>query len=44
MCCPYKDKFEFLKKMPIFSEAEDDVLMELASSLTEKEVLKGATS
>jgi signal transduction histidine kinase len=38
-----KDKFEFLRKIPIFAGAEPDILMEMASSVTEKEVLKGST-
>jgi two-component system, sensor histidine kinase and response regulator len=37
------EKFEFLRKRPIFSAAEDDNLMELAAALTEKEVLKGSS-
>lgn len=40
---PTKEKFEFLRKLPIFAGAEQDILMEMASSLTEKEVLKGST-
>jgi len=40
---PDKEKFEFLSKLPIFDGAGKDVLMEMASSLTEKEVLKGST-
>jgi signal transduction histidine kinase len=40
---PIKEKFEFLRKIPIFAGAEHDILMEMASSLTEKEVLKGST-
>jgi len=40
---PVKEKFEFLRKIPIFAGAEHDILMEMASSLTEKEVLKGST-
>ena len=39
---PIKEKFDFLKKLPIFSEAGEEVLFELASALKEKEVLKGA--
>lgn len=38
-----KEKYEFLRKLPIFSDTEPEVLMELASSLTEKEVMKGST-
>lgn len=37
-----KEKYEFLRKLPIFSDSEPEVLMELASSLTEKEVMKGS--
>ncbi len=40
---PDKEKFEFLRKIPIFSGAEHEILKELASLLTEKEVLKGST-
>jgi signal transduction histidine kinase len=40
---PLKEKFEFLIKLPIFDGAGHDVLMEMASSLTEKEVLRGST-
>jgi len=40
---PNKEKFEFLRKMPVFAGAEQEILMEMASSLTEKEVLKGST-
>ena len=40
---PVKEKFEFLRKRPIFSEASEEVLFELASVLKEKEVPKGAT-
>ena len=39
---PNKEKFEFLSKLPIFDGVGRDVLMEMASSLTEKEVLKGS--
>ena len=39
---PDKEKFEFLRKIPIFAGAEPEILMEMASSLTEKEVLKGS--
>ncbi len=38
---PITDKLDFLKKLPIFNEASQDVLFELASALKEKEVLKG---
>jgi signal transduction histidine kinase len=40
---PIQEKFEFLKKRPIFSEAGDTILFELASSLKEKEVPRGST-
>lgn len=40
---PDKEKFEFLRKLPIFAGAEFEILMEMALSLTEKEVLKGST-
>lgn len=40
---PLQDKFNFLKHLPIFSEASDEVLFDLASSLKEKEVPKGVT-
>jgi signal transduction histidine kinase len=40
---PLQEKFNFLKHLPIFSEASDEVLFDLASSLKEKEVPKGAT-
>jgi signal transduction histidine kinase len=40
---PVKEKFEFLRKIPIFAGADHEVLMEMATSLTEKEVLKGST-
>ncbi len=39
---PIAEKFEFLKNLPIFSESGEDVLMELAHALKEKEVLKGS--
>lgn len=39
---PDKEKFEFLRKVPIFSGAESAILLEMAASLTEKEVLKGS--
>jgi signal transduction histidine kinase len=39
---PVLEKFEFLKKRPIFSEAGEEVLMKLAARLKEREVLKGA--
>ncbi|MCU0370264.1 MAG: cyclic nucleotide-binding domain-containing protein [Bacteroidales bacterium] len=38
-----KEKFEFLRKIPIFAATEPDILDELASLLAEKEVLKGST-
>jgi signal transduction histidine kinase len=38
-----KEKYEFLRKLPIFGDAEQEVLLEMASSLTEKEILKGST-
>jgi signal transduction histidine kinase len=37
------EKFEFLRKRPIFLAAKDENLMELAAALTEKEVLKGSS-
>lgn len=40
---PVEDKFEFLRKIPIFAGADHEILMEMASSLTEKEVLKGSS-
>jgi signal transduction histidine kinase len=40
---PDKEKFEFLRKIPIFAGADQGILMEMASALTEKEVLKGST-
>jgi signal transduction histidine kinase len=40
---PVEEKFEFLRKIPIFAGADHEVLMEMANSLTEKEVLKGST-
>lgn len=40
---PTREKFEFLRKLPIFAGAEEELLIEMASSLTEKEVLKGST-
>lgn len=40
---PEKEKYEFLRKIPIFSNAGEDVLIELSAAVTEKEVLKGAT-
>jgi signal transduction histidine kinase len=40
---PDKEKFDFLRKIPIFAGADQEILMEMASSLTEKEVLKGST-
>ncbi len=39
---PDKEKFEILRKISIFAGAETDILTELASTLTEKEVLKGS--
>lgn len=36
-----KEKYEFLRKLPIFADADQDVLMEMSGSLTEKEVMKG---
>jgi len=38
-----KEKYDFLHKLPIFADAEHELLMELAASLTEREVLKGST-
>lgn len=40
---PVNEKFEFLHNLPIFSEAGDEVIFELASVLKEKEVLKGSS-
>jgi signal transduction histidine kinase len=40
---PDKEKFEFLRKIPIFAGADHEILMEMSSTLTEKEVLKGST-
>jgi signal transduction histidine kinase len=40
---PVAEKYNFLRKLPIFSDAEQDVLMDMAASLTEKEILKGTT-
>lgn len=40
---PDKAKYEFLRKIPIFAGADQEILMEMASLLTEKEVLKGST-
>ncbi len=40
---PIAEKFEFLRKRPIFYAADDETLKEVAQSLTEKEVLKGST-
>jgi len=37
------EKFEFLRKIPIFDGAEESILMELASKFSEKEVMKGST-
>lgn len=39
---PVGDKFKFLARLPIFSEAGEEDLMELASVIKEKEVLKGS--
>lgn len=38
-----KDKYEFLRKLPIFADTDPEVLMEMAASLTEKDVMKGST-
>jgi len=38
-----KEKYEFLRNLPIFADADKEVLMDLAATLTEKEVLKGST-
>ena len=38
-----KEKYEFLRNRPIFAVADDKILMEMAGSLTEKDVLKGST-
>jgi signal transduction histidine kinase len=40
---PDKEKYEFLRKLPIFAGAEAEILKEMASLLTEKKVLKGST-
>jgi signal transduction histidine kinase len=40
---PEKEKYEFLRKIPIFSNAGEDVLTELSAAVTEKEVIKGTT-
>jgi signal transduction histidine kinase len=40
---PISKKFEFLRKVPIFTAADDETLMEIAMALSEKEVLKGST-
>jgi signal transduction histidine kinase len=40
---PVAEKYNFLRKLPIFSDADQEVLMDMASSLTEKEILKGTT-
>lgn len=40
---PDKEKFEFLRIIPIFAGADQEILMEMASTLTEKVVLKGST-
>jgi signal transduction histidine kinase len=37
-----REKYEFLSKLPIFEGVENDVLLAMSSSLTEKEVLKGS--
>lgn len=37
-----KEKFDFLRNRPIFAGADESILMEMASLLTEKEVLKGS--
>lgn len=39
---PVEEKFRFLGKMPIFSDAGEAVLLELSEVLKEKEVLKGS--
>jgi signal transduction histidine kinase len=39
---PNKEKFDFLRNIAIFAGAEEQVVLEMASSLTEKEVLKGS--
>jgi len=38
-----KEKYEFLRQLPIFADAGQEVLMAMASSLTEKDVMKGST-
>ena len=38
-----KEKYEFLRKLPIFSDTEEEILMQIASLLAEKEVMKGST-
>lgn len=38
-----KEKYEFLRNLPIFADADQEVLQELAASLAEKEILKGST-
>lgn len=41
-CLSQKEKFDFLRNRPIFAGADENILMEMASLLTEKEVLKGS--
>ena len=40
---PDKEKYDFLRKIPIFSNAGEDVLNELSAAVTEKDILKGTT-
>ena len=37
-----KEKYEFLRNLPIFADTDQDTLKDIAASLTEKEVLKGS--
>jgi signal transduction histidine kinase len=40
---PVTEKYNFLRRLPIFSDADQAVLMDMASTLTEREILKGTT-
>jgi signal transduction histidine kinase len=39
---PEIDKFDFLRRLPVFSGADDEAIRKLAVSLTEKSVMKGS--
>jgi len=40
---PVTEKYNFLSRLPIFSDADHTVLLDMASTLTEREIMKGTT-